>query len=435
MTFTELQLKPVLLRALESLGYKTPTPIQSQAIPMILEGRDLLGCAQTGTGKTAAFSLPTLHRLMESGRRREARSTRCLILTPTRELAIQIGQNLEEYGAQTGLRHAVIFGGVNQNPQINAMKTGVDLLVATPGRLLDLMNQGFINLSTVEIFTLDEADRMLDMGFVKDVQRIIRKLPQKRQTLFFSATMAPEILRLAKEILHQPAQVSVTPVASTAETIRQHVLYMDKKDKMSAVIYLVDAYEMESCLVFTRTKHEADKVAKYLVKSGIEALAIHGNKSQNSRQNSLNLFAQRKIQVLVATDIAARGIDIDELAWVINFDIPADQESYVHRIGRTGRAGAKGSAFSLCTDEERGNLRDIQKLIKRDIPVLEGHPFDFGKVKALTPMKAQADHFQTAPQVTKKRPPVPRDRGPESNKPRANSRRQDERRRRPAPRA
>lgn len=396
MYFNDLKLIPALLNTLEEQGYKTPTPIQAQAIPVILEGRDVLGCAQTGTGKTAAFALPTLQRLSQNIRSSKTRAIRCLILTPTRELAVQIGESFKTYGASLQLKSNVIFGGVNQHSQVQSLKSGIDILVATPGRLLDLMSQGYVKLDQVEIFTLDEADRMLDMGFLRDVQKVIAKLPKKRQSLFFSATMSPDIITLAHQILQKPVQISVTPVASTAETIAQKVLFVEKKSKNAAIIYLLKEFRMNSVLVFTRTKHGADKVVKYLVKEGIESLAIHGNKSQNARQNALKLFSDRKIQVLVATDIAARGIDIDDLCFVINYDLPNESESYVHRIGRTGRAGAKGRAFSLCDTDERAFLRSIQKLIKMDIPVHRNHPFE-GKVSELIPMQPPVKKERIAP--------------------------------------
>lgn len=379
MTFQELNLEESLLRALKEEGYDKPTPIQAQSIPHSLEGRDLLACAQTGTGKTAAFALPILQRLHgEHLNRQERRSIKALILTPTRELAIQIEESFKAYGRHMRLRKLVIFGGVGQAPQVEALKRGVDILVATPGRLLDLMNQGFVGLKDIEIFVLDEADRMLDMGFIHDVRRVIKQLPEKRQTLFFSATMPPEIAKLANEILADPVKVAVTPVSSTAEAIEQAVFFVHKKQKKYLLIHLLKNKEIASALVFTRTKHGANRVATDLSKAGIRAMAIHGNKSQTARQQALNNFKKGDIRVLVATDIAARGIDIDELSHVINFDLPNIPETYVHRIGRTGRAGAEGIAFSFCDSEEKAYLKDIQKLIGKKVPVINDHPYPLG---------------------------------------------------------
>ncbi len=375
MTFNELDLLEPILNALEKQGYSTPTPIQQQAIPIILSGSDIMGCAQTGTGKTAAFAIPILQNLTKNKRPEGRRRIRTLILTPTRELAIQIEENIKEYGSNLDIRHAVIFGGVSQLNQINRLKSGIDILVATPGRLLDLQQQGFVDLRSLEVFVLDEADRMLDMGFIHDVKKIIKLIPTKRQTLFFSATMPKEIKTLASTILTNPKQVVVTPVSSTAETIEQelyHVLTAQKKDLL---LHLLDERKNGSVLVFTRTKHGADKVVRILTKAQVKSAAIHGNKSQNARQNALNNFKNKEIRVLVATDIAARGIDIDELALVINYDIPNIPETYVHRIGRTGRAGASGKAISFCDKEEQAYIRDIQKLIGLQIPVVKQHPY------------------------------------------------------------
>ena len=370
MTFNELDLIEPILTAIETVGYSTPTPIQEQAIPIILKGRDLMGCAQTGTGKTAAFAIPILQLLTTHPRPEGKRKIRTLILTPTRELAIQIEDNIKAYGKTLDHRHAVIFGGVNQHSQVNQLKQGIDILVATPGRLIDLVNQGFIDLRQLEVFVLDEADRMLDMGFIHDVNRIIKLIPSKRQTLFFSATMPKEIKKLAQTILTNPEQVVVTPVSSTAETIQQGLIYVETAEKKNVLMDLLTQDPTPSVLVFTRTKHGADRVVRILVKAKITAAAIHGNKSQNARQNALNGFKNRQIRVLVATDIAARGIDIDELSLVINYDIPNIPETYVHRIGRTGRAGAKGQSISLCSQEERAYIKDIQQLIGMQIPVL-----------------------------------------------------------------
>ncbi len=372
MSFESLQLTEPVIRAIREKGYTTPTPIQLQAIPEVLLGKDLLGCAQTGTGKTAAFAIPMLQ-ILHGSAQGPARPghLRALILTPTRELAIQIEENLQAYGQYTGLRHLVIFGGVSQVPQESSLRRGIDILVATPGRLLDLMSQRLISLSQIEIFVLDEADRMLDMGFVHDVKKIITKLPSKRQTLFFSATMPPEIQKLANTILDNPVKVEVTPASTTAETIQQSLYYVDKNNKKVLLTNLLQEHAIETCLVFTRTKHGADKVVKDLLRSGITAEAIHGNKSQNARQRALSNFKARSTRVLVATDIAARGIDIDELTHVINYELPNIPETYVHRIGRTGRAGNEGMAFSFCDAEEVPYLKDIHKLIGKTIPVAD----------------------------------------------------------------
>ena len=377
MLFTDLNLIKPILDALNDEGYTTPTPIQHRAIPHILEGRDLLGCAQTGTGKTAAFAIPMLQLLARPKTldSRGPRPIRALILTPTRELAIQIQESFNAYGKHLRLKNLVIFGGVNQHPQVEQLKRGVDVLVATPGRLLDLINQGHIRLNEIEIFVLDEADRMLDMGFVHDVKRVITKLPAKRQTLFFSATMPAEIQSLAGSILNNPEKVEVTPVSSTAETIQQHLYFVEKQNKKSLLAHLLEDKSIETALVFTRTKHGADKVVKDLVRIGISAEAIHGNKSQNARQRALSNFKNRTTRILVATDIAARGIDVDELSHVINYELPEVPETYVHRIGRTGRAGLNGISFSFCDAEETGDLRDILKLIGRQIPVVDSHPY------------------------------------------------------------
>ncbi len=376
MLFKDLGLIEPLLNALQTEGYTSPTPIQQKAIPVLLEQNDLLACAQTGTGKTAAFALPLLQ-LMYTNKNTSNRpgQIQALILTPTRELAIQIDDSFKAYGKFTGLRSLVVFGGVNQRSQTDALRKGVDILVATPGRLLDLMNQGYIRLNDLRFFVLDEADRMLDMGFVHDVKRIITKLPAQRQTLLFSATMPEEIRRLSASILRNPMKVEVTPVSSTAETIEQAVYYVSQRDKKPLLLHLLKGKTINTALVFTRTKHGADKVAKELVRSGIQAEAIHGNKSQVARQRALSNFKTRQTRVLVATDIAARGIDVEELSHVINYDIPNIAETYVHRIGRTGRAGATGIAISFCDHEERPFLRDIHKLISKNIPVITGHPF------------------------------------------------------------
>ncbi len=376
MAFKKLDLIDPILKALVAEGYTTPTPIQAQSIPLLLERRDLLGCAQTGTGKTAAFAIPILQILYQQKQEeRGPRNIKVLILTPTRELAIQIDESFAAYGKYTGLTHTVIFGGVSQLQQTNILRRGVDILVATPGRLLDLISQGFIDLKYLKIFVLDEADRMLDMGFIHDVKRIITKLPEKRQTLFFSATMPPEIQKLANVLLTNPAKVEVTPASSTVDAIEQSLYFVEKKDKPMLLLHLLKDEKILSALIFTRTKHGADKVVKFLHRNNITAAAIHGNKSQNARQNALNNFKSGNIRVLVATDIAARGIDIDDLSHVINFELPNIPETYVHRIGRTGRAGNTGVAISFCGAEEKDELKDIQKLISKNVPVVSGHPF------------------------------------------------------------
>ncbi|HLP41195.1 MAG TPA: DEAD/DEAH box helicase, partial [Fibrobacteria bacterium] len=370
MQFKELNLNPSILSALEREGYASPTPVQAASIPLILEGKDLLGCAQTGTGKTAAFALPILH-LLSRRPVQGPRPVRALILTPTRELALQIQESFAAYGSGLPLRTAVIFGGVGEGPQKAQLRAGVDILVATPGRLQDLMGQGAVHLDRVEMFVLDEADRMLDMGFIHDVRRICQKVPQKRQTLLFSATMPPEIRKLADTLLRNPSTVEVARVSSTAERIDQGVYFVAKDGKASLLRRILADEGMSRVLVFTRTKHGADRVRKTLEAYRIPAEAIHGNKSQNARQRSLSGFKDGSVRVLVATDIAARGIDVDGVSHVINYDLPADPETYVHRIGRTARAGASGVAMSLCAPEDKGDLKTIERLIKKDIRVLE----------------------------------------------------------------
>lgn len=375
MNFDQLNLVEPILSALNQEGYTTPTPIQQKAIPELLKQRDLLGCAQTGTGKTAAFAIPILQLLYNQ---QEAKTLqpgiKALILTPTRELAIQIQESFQAYGRNINLRSLVIFGGVSQHSQVEALRRGVDILIATPGRLLDLMTQGYVSLAKLQIFVLDEADRMLDMGFVHDVKRVITKLPAKRQTLFFSATMPAEIQTLANTILNNPVIVEVAPVSSTAETIDQSLFYVAKQDKRALLNHLLENKDIKTALVFARTKHGADKIVKDLLHENISAEAIHGNKSQNARQRALSNFKNQSTRVLVATDIAARGIDIDELAYVINYELPNIPETYVHRIGRTGRAGASGRAYSFCDAEERAYLKDIEKLINKNIPLAD-HPY------------------------------------------------------------
>lgn len=377
MTFKDLEIIEPILKALSAEGYTHPTPIQEQSIPILLNRNDLLGCAQTGTGKTAAFAVPILQHLFldHKSTSNNQRKIRALIITPTRELAIQISDSFTAYGKFTGIKNTVIFGGVKQGQQTDALRRGVDVLVATPGRLLDLMNQGYISLKDVEYFVLDEADHMLDMGFIHDIKKIIAKLPAKRQSLFFSATMPADIVDLSRKILGNPQRVSVKPEQATAEKVEQAVYFVSKKSKPKLLVHLLETEARESTLVFSRTKHGADKIVRFLEKADISAAAIHGNKSQGARQRALGEFKSGETSVLVATDIAARGIDIDELSLVINYDLPNIPETYVHRIGRTGRASASGIAISFCDAEERAFLRDIQKLIDQKIPVVTEHPF------------------------------------------------------------
>ena len=373
MTFQTLGLCAPILTALEEHGYERPSPIQEKAIPPALAGRDVLGCAQTGTGKTCAFAAPILQRLSAS--RVQGHPLRALILTPTRELAIQIEESFLAYGKHLPLRCAVIFGGVGQNPQVEALGRGVDILVATPGRLMDLYQQGFVKLDQLEIFVLDEADRMLDMGFIHDVKKILKWLPRKKQTMLFSATMPPEIAELVNSLLHDPVRVAVDPVSSPVEAIQQSVYFVDKNNKTKLLSHLIRELDVKNALVFTRTKHGANKVARDLAKAGITAAAIHGNKSQTARQQALADFKAGKIQCLVATDIAARGLDIEELSHVFNYNLPEVPETYVHRIGRTGRAGREGAAVAFCDFGEKPLLRDIEKLMGRTVPVVEDHPY------------------------------------------------------------
>jgi Superfamily II DNA and RNA helicases len=389
MHFESLNIIEPILKSLKEEGYTIPTPIQVQAIPIVLQGTDLIGCAQTGTGKTAAFAVPILQLLSKNKAFDRKKKIRSLIVTPTRELAIQIEESFKAYGRYTGLTCTVVFGGVNQNPQTKALHIGVDILIATPGRLLDLMNQGFISLKEVEIFVLDEADRMLDMGFIHDVRRIIAALPQKRQSLFFSATMPPEIVRLAGSIVYKPVKIEVTPSASTVDIVDQFVYFIDRGNKNSLLLELLKDDKIKTALVFTRTKYGADKVVRVLKKKNISAEAIHGNKAQNARQKALSGFKAQTTRVLVATDIAARGIDVDDLEYVINFEIPNISETYVHRIGRTGRAGAKGTAISFCDAEEKEYLRDIEKLITKKIQVVEDHPYPLIDNNPVKPVKQQ----------------------------------------------
>ncbi|PLW98932.1 MAG: DEAD/DEAH box helicase [Marinilabiliales bacterium] len=398
MTFNELDIIEPILRAVDEEGYTNPTPVQEQAIPIVLKGKDIIGCAQTGTGKTAAFAIPILQLLHNKiNPQWKKRFIKAVIITPTRELAIQIGESFSTYGKYTQPKHAVIFGGVGQKPQTDALKNGVDILIATPGRLLDLINQGFVNLAKIDIFVLDEADRMLDMGFIHDIKKVIQVLPKKRHSLFFSATMPKEILKLANTIVYKPDYVDIAPERLTADAVEQSLYYIDKSKKKNLLIHLLEEVNYFSVLVFTRTKHGANNLARMLCKAGIKADAIHGNKSQSARQKALQNFKSGKLHVLVATDIASRGIDIDELALVVNFDIPNEPETYVHRIGRTGRAGLSGLAISFCSQDEIPYVKDINKLTGNQIPVIDEHPF-----------VPENGRFKTSEHSKTKNPPNPR---------------------------
>ncbi len=401
MQFSDFGLSPVLLRAVGEEGYETPTPIQIQAIPHVLAGRDLLGCAQTGTGKTAAFALPILERLTQLRAPRATRGARVLVLSPTRELASQIADSFSAYGRHTGITNTVVFGGVNQNRQVERLAHGVDVLVATPGRLLDLLGQQAVSLKHVEIFVLDEADRMLDMGFIHDVRKIAAQVPHERQTLLFSATMPDDIRQLAAKLLVQPVEVAVAKISSTADKVDQAVYFVEKGDKRSLLAWVLEDARVDRALVFTRTKHSANRVAEFLDKRGVRAAAIHGNKSQNARERALDGFKRGSLRVLVATDIAARGIDIDQLGFVINYDLPNVPEAYVHRIGRTGRAGAAGQALSFCEAEERPYLADIERLIRINLEAITGHPFP-------SPLGIPARTDLAPKRHTAARPPMPR---------------------------
>lgn len=401
MTFEILGVIDPILKALEVEGYTKPTPIQEQSIPVLLKGKDLLGCAQTGTGKTAAFAIPILqHLYLKKQDEKGKRKIKALVLTPTRELAVQIGESFTTYGKFTGLKSTVIFGGVKQLAQTQALRQGVDILVATPGRLLDLIDQGYISLKDIEYSVLDEADHMLDMGFIHDIRKIITKLPKKRQSLFFSATMPAEIVALASKILGDPEKVTINPEQTTADKVEQAVYYVSKNDKTKLLTHLLQTEVFGSVLVFSRTKHGADRIVKLLAKAQITATAIHGNKSQNARQTALDNFKNGKTNILIATDIAARGIDVDELSHVINYDLPNIPETYIHRIGRTGRADASGIALSFCDGEERPYLRDIQKLIELKIPVVTDHPYEDDGT--FVPAKKQSQ--QRRPQSRASRP-------------------------------
>lgn len=386
MTFKDLQIIEPILEALDKKGYTKPTPIQEQAIPILLRNKDLLGCAQTGTGKTAAFAIPILQHIYNNiNLKTKQRKIKALIVTPTRELAIQIADSFSDYGHYTGIKNTVIFGGVKQSGQVKILKSGVDVLVATPGRLLDLAQQGFVSFRDIEYFVLDEADQMLDMGFIHDIKKIIAKLPPRRQSLFFSATMPPNIIELSRKILGDYDRVTIKPEQATAEKVKQAVYFVPKSAKIKLLVHLLQTELFDSTLIFSRTKHGANKIVKLLDRDSIRAEAIHGNKSQVARQKALNNFKEGSTKVLIATDIAARGIDVDSLSYVINFDLPNISETYVHRIGRTGRAGASGISISFCDNDERAYLRDIEKLIKQKIPVVTDHPFvDFKSDKSTT---------------------------------------------------
>ncbi len=405
-SFSQSGLKPDLLKALEDLGFQTPTPIQQKSIPLILEGEDLFGCAQTWTGKTASFAIPILQLLHEHKKSTPPTGKiLALILTPTRELAIQIGESFDAYGKHTWITNTVIFGWVWQSPQVKVLRKGVDVVIATPGRLLDLMNQRHVSLAHIKMFVLDEADRMLDMGFINDIKKVLRTLPNKRQSLFFSATMPAQIMELAHTILKDTVKVMVSPVSSTVETVKQELYFVEKVDKKDLLVHLMKDTSIESALVFTRTKHGADKVAQILIKAGILTAAIHGNKSQWARQTALKNLKDKKIRVLVATDIAARGIDINELSHVFIYDIPTEPETYVHRIGRTGRAGAKWVAIAFCDSDEKKYLREIIKVIKQDIPVVEDHPYKSTHTGAFTKKKSKPQHVHSHPPKQGKNPP------------------------------
>jgi ATP-dependent RNA helicase RhlE len=399
MTFTELEIIEPILKALKDENYTQPTQIQELAIPILLKKKDLLGCAQTGTGKTAAFAIPILqHLYLENQPKSKYRKIKALVVTPTRELAIQIAESFTSYGKYTGLKNTVVFGGVNQNPQTNTLKAGIDILIATPGRLLDLMNQGFISLNDIRYFVLDEADHMLDMGFIHDIRKIVEKLPAKRQSLFFSATMPQEIISLAGNILGNPEKITIKPEQKTAEKVEQSVYFVNQKSKARLLIHIIKSNKYDSILVFSRTKHGANKIVKSLDKVGIKSEAIHGNKSQSARQLALGNLKNGNNKILIATDIAARGIDISELSLVVNFDLPSVSETYIHRIGRTGRAKFSGIAISFCDSEEKTYLRDIQKLIAQEIPIIEDHPF----ANEETEEKTQTKLVQHKKQYTQK---------------------------------
>ncbi len=390
MTFNNLRIIEPILKAIKEEGYTHPTPIQEQSIPVLLNRKDLLGCAQTGTGKTAAFTIPILQHLFNSKNESKGqRKIKSLIITPTRELAIQINESIRTYGKYTGIKSVVIFGGVKQGGQTDALKRGTDILVATPGRLLDLISQGYITLKDIKYFVLDEADQMLDMGFIHDIRKVIARLPAKRQSLFFSATMPAAIIDLSRNILGNPEKVTIKPKQATAEKVEQSVYFVSKPNKTKLLIHLLEENPNSSVLVFSRTKHGADKIVRLLGRADIKSAAIHGNKSQNARQKALGNFKKGELNVLIATDIAARGIDVEELSLVVNYDLPNIPETYVHRIGRTGRAKASGIALSFCNNEEKEYLKDIQKLINQQIPVIEDHPFPLDENDVVPPPQKQ----------------------------------------------
>ncbi|MCD6347243.1 MAG: DEAD/DEAH box helicase [Bacteroidales bacterium] len=419
MTFKDLGIIEPILRALEAEGYAQPTPIQEQSIPILLRRKDLLGCAQTGTGKTAAFAIPILQQLfLDRSRNKGRRKIRALVVTPTRELAIQIGEGFSAYGKFTGIRNTVIYGGVKQGQQTDSLRRGVDVLVATPGRLLDLIGQGYLTLKDVKFSVLDEADHMLDMGFIHDIRKVIEKLPADRQSLFFSATMPPAIMDLSRKILGNPEKVTIQPEQATAEKVEQAVYFVSKRGKIKLLIHLLKKEPVSSALIFSRTKHGADKIVKMLKRADIQAEAIHGNKSQAARQRALGNFKSGRSNILVATDIAARGIDVEEISHVINYDLPNVSETYIHRIGRTGRAQASGIAWSFCNEEEKAYLRDIQKLINQRIPVITDHPYvDYEKDEpaqaAVKPRKPyhQSRSGNAGGSAKKRRQYYPRQRG------------------------
>ncbi|MDV7186398.1 DEAD/DEAH box helicase [Lutibacter sp. TH_r2] len=420
MKFSELGIIDPILKALNNEGYTHPTPIQEQSIPILLNRKDLLGCAQTGTGKTAAFTIPILQHLYNSKEDYKGkRKIRSLIVTPTRELAIQIAESITTYGKHTGIKNTVIFGGVKQGSQTDALRRGTDILVATPGRLLDLISQGFITLKDVKYFVLDEADQMLDMGFIHDIKKIIAKLPFKRQSLFFSATMPKAIVELSSKILGNPEKVTIKPKQATAEKVEQAIYFVSKPNKTKLLIHIIEENPNTSVLVFSRTKHGSDKIVRQLGKANIKAAAIHGNKSQGARQRALGNFKKGELNVLIATDIAARGIDVEELSLVINYDLPNIPETYVHRIGRTGRAKASGIALSFCNNEEKAFLKDIQKLINQQIPVIEEHPFPLSVDDVVAPPQKQTKNQR---KKVKRRAEKPKE-GENSNKPKPKKKR------------
>ncbi|MDG1438897.1 MAG: DEAD/DEAH box helicase [Emcibacteraceae bacterium] len=406
--FSDLDLRDPILRAVEEGGYETMTPIQAQAIPMVLSGHDLIALAQTGTGKTAAFSLPLIQLLLAGEGKRKPKTARALILAPTRELALQIEENIRSYAKYLHYRITLVFGGVSSKPQIKSMQGGVDILIATPGRLLDLMNQGHIRLNEVEFLVLDEADRMLDMGFIRDIRKIVAALPSKRQTLFFSATMPKTVEGLANSILNKPDRVQVAPTQTTAENVDQYVLYVPKNLKNKLLAHVLKDEDIKRAIIFTRTKHGANRVSKKLDQLGITSSAIHGNKSQNARQAALNQFRDGEIRTLVATDVAARGIDVDDITHVINFDLPNEEESYVHRIGRTARAGASGISLSFCDHEERAYLKAIERLIKKKIPIMDDHPFHIEGMQPADYSKKDDDEDDDRPRRQRPRKKGPR---------------------------